>query len=166
MTIGVEKVAFEHTLSRLIAQHTDLLNLRNQASISAGITGLVGTLFASLLGVEGAQKAVLGGSILGLQIVGAMLMALICFSLFFSATVLIWYEKFTFGFDPKTMLEEARKHPSLENFFAAYVRDGKIFFAQNEKKIESAQNRLWWAMVLGWAQVIPWIVLIVGAADG
>ncbi len=150
---------------RLDLQHNDLINLRNQASIGAAVTGLIGTVFASLLGPDSAQNAIIGEEFLGLSIMGLFVIIFFSASIYFSATVLIWLDEFTFSFDPPKILEESKKHPSIENLLAAYSRDGAWFFQDNERKISNAQNRLWWAMVLGWAQIIPWVVLIIGAAD-
>ena len=48
MTRSISFLAYEVAKSQLVNQKEDLKNLRNQASFSAAVNGLVATVFASL----------------------------------------------------------------------------------------------------------------------
>lgn len=164
--MSVEKIAFENIVKKLDAQRADINNLRNQASVSAAVTGLIGAVFASIVGPAALADGVRGDFILGFSLPAVFLFLVFAASIAFAVLVVVELHDFTFSFDSNIMMSERDKHSSDERFFAAYVRDGEWFFADNEAKISFAQGRLWWAMVLGWAQIIPWIVLTAGFSDG
>ena len=61
---------------------------------------------------------------------------------------------------------ELSKALRQEEFFEKYVNDGEWFFADNEKKIEIAQRYLWFALVLAWVQLLPWLIVTVRVING
>lgn len=156
----VQQIAYHHIIAKLDSQRADIRNLRNQASISAAVSGLIATVFASLVGSGGKIGPLVEGSFLGFSPAAFILFCVFGTSIAFAILVVIDWHEFTFAFDTEKMLEIGAQKGSEEAFYESYVTDGEWFFRDNEKKIELAQSRLWWAMVLGWAQIIPWIVLI------
>ena len=158
----LDQIAFELITAKLETQRNDIQNLRNQAAISAAVTGLLATVFASVAEATGASTMILGNDFLGFTINGILLISCITLSLAFSVMVVVSWSEFTFSFDALKLLEKGRNSHSHGEFFEEYVRDGEWFFKDNESKLSLAQNQLWWAMVLGWVQIAPWLLIIVG----
>lgn len=161
----MEKVAYDNIVRKLDGQRADLSALRNQASISAAITGLIGTLFATLLGPEAANELVVGNEFLGFSLVGVFLIVSIFGSVVCSALVLIGLDDFTFSFSSTAMLNLKNKHGNDNLVFEELVSDGEWYFMDNEAKIGNAQSLLWWSMMMGTSQIVPWILLLIGSAN-
>ncbi len=75
--------------------------------------------------------------------------------------VLVHFSVFTFGFDVEKMLNFGSEN-DFEEFYSKYIKDGEFFFKENEEKIAQAQNKLWFAMVFGFVQIIPWVIMVGG----
>lgn len=156
------ELALQHVIQKLASQQQYVSQIRSQAAISAAISGLVATFFAALLS-NGLEN--LKGEVVGLTVPGALGFLFLAASLYCSSMVVIHFHDFTFGFDGIRMLELS-KALRQEEFFEKYVNDGEWFFADNEKKIEIAQRYLWFALVLAWVQLLPWLIVTVRVING
>jgi hypothetical protein len=164
--VSVEQHAYEHVIEKLRNQNAYLATLRNQAAIASAVAGLIATVFATLSGQE-RMLANLNSEIGVLGVSFPALLLFLCFggSLACSALVLIGWRDFTFAFNTIVMLNRKPDYPNIEEFYCKYVRDGEYYFGENEKGIQNAQNMLWFSMVLGWAQIVPWIIVLVGSPN-
>ena len=156
----VARNAYQHAVSKLESQRQDIVSLRNQAGISAAVTGLVATVFASFFDESTMVDRLFGTDWLGFSVVGALLAISFAGFLACSADVVVRWSNFTFSFDTETMLNKVDRCIDITDWYVLYAKDGNWFFEDNEKKIGYAQNCLWWAMVLGWAQTFPWLMLL------
>jgi hypothetical protein len=163
--MSLERLAFELVVAKLDAQRNDLTRLRGQARASATITGLIGALFASLIGPDFLSASFVGNKYLGFSLPAALMLFCFVSSISLACMVLVNREEVTFSFETEILLRNQSKHPSLENLFACYVSDGELFFRRNESVISRIQWTLWWATVLGWVQIIPWIIIILEVSD-
>ena len=145
---------------KLQTQRDDLNHLRNQASISAAITGLVATVFATLLRIDDVGSGFYGDFFLGFSAPGVLLLSVFAAAISLCTLVVVGRKEFTFSFKGDVMLEKADHAESPAEFYRRYTLDAEWFFLDNEKKINRTQMTLWWAMVLGWVQIIPWIMMV------
>lgn len=159
--MDISEVAFQHVVEKLRSQMQYISNLRNQASISAAVTGLIGSVFASLIVASDSSGLFSGPSAFGLSFYAIAVFVLFSTSIACSVAVVIHFDDFTFFFDTEQMLAfKDRNDSSILHFYALYVKDGEWFFRDNEKKISKAQTLLFWAMVLGFVQILPWLMLL------
>ena len=154
-----DKAAYDHVIQKLQSQREDLMNIRNRASISAATTGLIATFFASAIGGEKLNAGLLGSDFAGLTVEALILLALLLGSFGFSGMTMLHRYNFTFTFDAVKMLEN-RQTLSADEFQKLYVEDGEWYFADNEKMISLAHGNLFFAVILGWAQIFVWVMLL------
>ncbi|MEO0668752.1 MAG: hypothetical protein AAFZ99_12650 [Pseudomonadota bacterium] len=159
MPIADPKIPFEHIILKLQSQREDLTSIRNRASISAAITGLIAAFFASAIGAERLQVTLKADVALGLSPAAAMLFLVFILSLAFAAMTILIREEVSFSFDAVLMLEK-RHELSEAEFFRLYVTDGEWYFTDNERKIDRAQSYLFFSVTLGWSQVFAWILVM------
>lgn len=157
-TRDVSDLAYRHIIEKLAAQQNYVIALRNQAGISSAVTGLIGTVFGTLLSEK--VEVFSGNFFLGFSIWAVFAITLFSSSIAFSAMVVVHTSSFTFSFDTNTMLNKSAEFENFEKFLQSYISDGEWFFSDNEKMISDAQSKLWFAMVFGFSQIIPWIVLL------
>lgn len=79
--------------------------------------------------------------------------------------VVIHFNDFTFSFNASKMLALSKCLTEAE-FFEKYVEDGEWYFGDNERKISIAQTYLLFAIILAWAQLIPWLIVTVRVVHG
>ncbi len=152
------KIIFQHLVEKLQSQQTYLINLRNQASISAAITGLVATFFGTLL--SGNPKLIFGDGPFGLSLFAIFGFILFAASIAFSVLVVTDTHRFHFFFDTNKMLKRLNAERSNEDFFENYISDGEWYFEKNEEFIARARSQLLYSLVFGFSQILPWICLI------
>lgn len=158
--VAVHEIVFQHLLEKLQAQQVYLSNVRNQASISAAISGLVATFFGSL--ISGNREVLFGTGPFGLSLVA--ILGLFCFgaSIAFSGFVVVHTQHFTFSFDTEKMLDRWGSSQSDDEFYRSYISDGEWFFRDNEQLISKARSSLLFSLIFGFSQIIPWSILLVG----
>jgi hypothetical protein len=145
-------------VEKLQSQQTYLINLRNQASISAAITGLVATFFGTLLSDN--RYLIFGDGPFGLSLFALFGFLLFGASIAFSVLVVTDTHRFYFFFDTNIMLQRLNVERSTEEFFKNYISDGEWYCENNEKLIARARSQLWFSLVFGFSQIVPWICLI------
>ena len=150
---------FEHAVMRLQSQREDISNIRNRASISAAITGLVATVFATAIGSDQLSQRLVGDFFLGFSLPAMLLFLVLSSSIAMSGLVIVHQRDFTFSFNTRKMIENL-KGKNAQDFFDEYANDGEWYFNDNESQIREAQSQLFWAVLLGWTQIIPWLLLI------
>lgn len=153
-----ERQILQHLFDKLSSQQSYLQNLRNQASISAAITGLVATFFGALL--SGNVTAIFGGFLFGLSIWSVLAFLCLTLSIAFSSFVIIHTNEFTFSFDTAKMLRNLRNLPSRSEYLEKYVEDGEWFFVDNERLISHARSNLIFSLIFGFLQILPWIAIV------
>jgi hypothetical protein len=151
-------IAFNHMLDKLRSQHEYVIALRNQAGLSAAVSGLIAGAFSTLSAENGVSFS--GDFFLGFSVWGLLVVTSLSASIAFSALVAIHYSNFTFSFDTEKMLARISDSVSADLFLEGYIRDGEWYFRDNEKLIEVAQQKLWFAMLFGFSQIIPWLMLL------
>ena len=159
MTREVSELAMQHLIQKLQGQQDYLVALRNQAGISAAVTGLIAGVFANFLGNN--VDLLFSNEFLGFSILGILALLAFSASIAFSVMVLVHFSVFTFAFDVEKMLNFGVEN-DLEKFYSTYIKDGEFFFKENEDKIAQAQNKLLFAMVFGFVQIIPWVIMVGG----
>jgi hypothetical protein len=150
--------AFNHMLEKLRIQQAYIVSLRNQAGLSAAVTGLIANVFGGLYS-KGANPFE-GDFFIGLSLPGIFAVGLLAASIACSAMVVVHYSNFTFSFDTKLMLEKINDSSNYKSFLRSYILDGEWYFSDNERLISEAQTKLWFAMVFGFCQILPWIILL------
>lgn len=154
-----ERLAFDHIVMKLQSQREDIVNIRNRASISAAITGLIATFFAAAIGPERLLQTIHGDALFGFSLQALLLLFVFSASIACSAMALVHTYDFTFSFNTEKMLRYGKTY-GTKRLFEQYVEDGEWFFEDNERNIAIAQSQLFFATVFGWIQVLPWILLI------
>ena len=156
----IERLAFEVAFSQLNGQKEDLRNLRNQASFGAAITGLIATVFATLLSAVADDNPITrftsGVTMIGLSIEAWFVVLSLTASLSFAILVMVSWRKCVFELSPKHILNQSSIHGVLREL----ATDADGFFDQNENVIQEAKSYLWWCLVLGWLQIPSWLVLL------
>lgn len=156
----LERLIFQHMLEKLNSQQVYIHNLRNQASISAAITGLVATFFGTLIGDK--QGSLSGDALLGLSLVALIAFALFGASIMYSAFVVAHTYYFTFSFNTEKMLLNFRKSEGESEFIEKYLTDGEWFFKDNEALIAKAKTNVILSLIFGFSQIIPWLLITGG----
>lgn len=158
--MSIERLAFDHLVEKLNAQRTDIMSLRRQASVAAAITGLVATFFSTAFRSGSVGSPFAGNFLLGFSLPAVFILVCVAGSLAFSTLVVIAWRDFTFAFNTEIMIKKSEYYTTDKEFLVAYIKDGEWFFGENEKSIAIAQNQLLWAMILGWAQIVPWLIVL------
>lgn len=153
------KLAFDHLVLKLQSQRENLTQVRNRASISAAITGLIATFFATAIGPIRLSESMHGNTAFGFSLGATLLLLLFAGSIAFAGMTIVHQSDFTFAFDAEKMKQKMDDNDNDE-FFSQYIEDGEWFFNDNEVKIGLAQTHLFWAIVLGWAQMFAWLLLM------
>lgn len=156
----IELYILEHLCKKLESQSAHVEQMRNRAAISAAITGLVGTFFGSLIAPS--LPMISGGSLLGFSIPAMLGFILFGASLAFAVLVVVDVSDFTFSFETQKMTTALRQARSAQRFVGNCVRDGEWYFSDNEDKIKKVRMHLWWSMAAGFAQIIPWLLVLNG----
>lgn len=154
-----DMLAFDHVLEKLRAQRDDIARIRGWASVSSAMTGLIAAFFSAVVGSDHLPSAFSGSFFLGFNAPAVLLLVIFGASIAMSALVVTSREEFHFSFNARRLRVEGRRKSS-EEFYRYYVKDGEWYFNDNEKKIGRAQSQLLWAIMLGWAQIFPWLLLI------
>ena len=156
----IERLAFEVAYSQLNGQKEDLRNLRNQASFGAAITGLIGTVFATLLSAMSDDDAITrfktGATMIGLSIEAWFVIISLTSSLSFAILVMVSWRKCTFDLSPMHILKQS----NIDEILRELATDADKYFDQNERVILEARSYLWWCLVLGWVQIPAWLLLL------
>lgn len=156
----LKRMILSHLLEKLSLQQSYLINTRNQASISAAVSGLIATFFGTL--IAGDRSVLFGSGPFGLSLFA--IFALLCFSasVMFAAFVVVHTHNFTFCFDTHKMLQHVGNSACVDSFLGTYVSDGEWYFEENEKLIAIARNNLFFSFLFGFSQIIPFAVLVMG----
>lgn len=152
------KIAFDHILKKLESQSGYIIALRNQAGISAAVTGLIATFFGT---ISTKSNVFVDGGFLGFSIFFVLALLCLTASIAFAAFVVVHYSNFTFSFNCEKMLGSDAALSGEIDFYEKYVRDGEWFFQDNERLISDAQSKLWFSMVFGCVQILPWFFLLI-----
>ncbi|MEQ6202573.1 hypothetical protein ABMC88_05915 [Sulfitobacter sp. HNIBRBA2951] len=160
MSLEIARLSYEVSKSQLVNQKEDLKNLRNQASFCAAITGLIGTVFASLgtsLTLESftSRIGLLNDGFEGLFVVLTFAMS-ICFSILVMTT----WRKCTFDFDVNWILAQNELGRTDEDILIQLSKDADKYFNENERVLDETKDNLWWSLVLSWCQIPAWILLL------
>ena len=150
------KIAFEIAFAQLRGQKEDLRNVRNQASFAAAITGLIATVFASMVPAERVSNLEVGQLILGISLDALLVFILFSASMYFAIMVMTNVRTCIFEFDPRLALDGGGE----DELLAQYAKFADRFFDGNEEVIGEARSNLWRALVCGWAQIPAWLNLI------
>lgn len=152
------QLAYDHITEKLGAQQQYVVALRGQAGISSAVTGLIGTVFGTFL--NGRSEIFHGDAFFGFAVTPALALLLMAASIACSAMVVVHTYDFTFSFDAVKMINRSRSAPSFDAHLENYVNDGEWFFRDNERMIGHAQSLLWFAMIFGFAQILPWMIML------
>jgi hypothetical protein len=156
----LESFILGHICNKLDSQSAHIEQIRNRAAISAAVTGLVGTFFGALMAPN--LPLLSGEAIFGLSVWAALGFSLFGLSIAFAVLVVVQVYDFTFSFQTEKMLLALRTSQSPSRFIARYVEDGEWFFVDNEQLIAKARANLWCSMVAGFAQIVPWMMVMIG----
>jgi hypothetical protein len=158
---ALQQIILQHLFEKLARQHDYVINLRNQAGISAAVAGLIATFFGTIIGEQ--DSSVSGSFFLGLSAFAAVAILLFAMSIGCSVAVVVHHSEFTNSFDTRIMLKYNNKGEKA--FYRDYINDGEWFHDDNERLIGLAQTKLWFAMVFAFAQIIPWTIVLSGAIN-
>ncbi|WP_400087200.1 hypothetical protein [Yoonia sp. R78084] len=159
-SLDLAKITFDMARAQLLSQKDDLRNLRNQASFGAAITGLIATVFATLLGSEGFRDfRGLAGDVAPIAEIW-ILLALFASSLFFSILVIVSWSSVTFEQSADWVIQHANEGRSDLELLQALAKEAEVFADQNEVVILATMNHLWWSLVLSWAQIPFWVLIL------
>lgn len=153
------RIACDHALTRLQSQREDIAHIRNRASITAAISGLIATFFATTIGPDTLALSMSGETAFGFSLPAMLVMVCFASSIAMSGVVVANGQDFTFSFDTAKMIDFC-KSESETAFFSRYANDGEWYFRENEVAISKAQSQLFWATVFGWVQIVPWLLLM------
>jgi len=154
-----EEIAFEIARSQLSSQKEDLRNIRNQAGLAGATSGLIATVFASLLDFESFRA---GSQIWFAGIPLQFWLVLVPFvgSVVFLVRAVAGWKDCTFDLNPIWVINHQDDATPPNNLLKELTKDADKFFDGNEQVISDARSNLWWSMVLGTSQIPAWLVII------
>lgn len=153
-----KELAFEVAYAQLRSQKEDLRNARNQAGMAAAMTGLIGTVFASIVDPNNIV-AVEPYSFLSVSFEFWFVILSFSSSIYFSAMVSMAQRTCNFELNPNWILE--REGEAVIESKALLAKDCDAYFDQNELVIREARNNLWWAITMGCVQIPAWLLVLV-----
>ncbi len=157
----IEAVAYELSRSQLLSQKDDLRNLRNQASLGAAISGLIATVFSTL--VSNDHILILINSSESFDVFFFILpLILFAGSLVFSARVISGWSLVTFDQSAVWILKNADAGHTPREIMRSLAIEAEEFLDKNETVVTSTKTNLWWSLVLSWAQIPAWILIMLG----
>lgn len=133
--------------------------MRNQAGIAATISGLVATVFASLVDSARVFRVDQDTFLLLPLDLWLVLMTFVP-SIYCAAMVGVTWRTCTFELSPKFILDEHTKGTTESDIKKKLALDADRYFDENEEVISEAQSYLWWASVLACSQIPAWLILI------
>jgi hypothetical protein len=158
---GVEKELLQISLSQLRSQKEDLRNFRNQAGFMSATSGIVATVFASLLPPFSAESFLSGSFILGYNIEAFLVLALFSLSVLFAFRVVICWGSVTFDLDIGSLTERYKASNSNDDFILEVAKEIDGHFLSNESTVDQARSDLFFSGFFAFSQVPMWLVLIV-----
>lgn len=162
MAETLEKVAFDLSVKQLSAQKEDLRSVRNQASVVAAISGLIATVFSSLIGPEHISKFTSEPILLWFSIEGWFVLLAFSGSILFCARVVIYRMDVTFELSAAWILAQRDKRLSVTELQQSLAEYAEGYFDENEVVISKAQSELFFALILSWLQIPAWLLLLLG----
>lgn len=160
VSVTLDALAIEIAQRQLASQKEDLRNLRNQASFSAAVTGIIATFFATLVPET---KLVCSPNCIcafGIRIEVWMVLALVFAAMLCSVLVISGWRKVTFEVEITEILKRKASQTSIGEVQAWLAQDLNTFFDQNESVLENAKARLTMGLILALAQFPAWLLLI------
>ncbi|MEO9685452.1 MAG: hypothetical protein ABJF86_11475 [Tateyamaria sp.] len=161
---GLPSQAFDVAYQQLRGQKEDLRTIRNQAIFSATITGLVATIFSSIL-VSAAPDTLFHDAILfGMSLEALIVYSLVFASLGLAIKTIIGWEEVRFELNPGYWLHayDFRKAENdLEQKVQAEMADEAIKnLIANEAVIDTAKSNLFYSLILAFLQVPAWLYFL------
>jgi hypothetical protein len=153
-------IAFEVSKFQLSGQKEDLRTLRNQASFGAAISGLIATVFASLVEPSQLQSDAVFVSILGISLEFWFVVLAFSASVGFAIRVGSGWKDCTFELNPRWILRENEIGKEPQQILAKLAKDADDYFNENEDVISDARSNLWASMVFGWVQIPAWLLVL------
>lgn len=154
------QLAFDVSYQQLRGQKEDLRHIRNQASIGAAISGLIASVFASLLGEGGMTAYNLAPFFFGIGLSLWLVLLTFSASIAFAILAVLDWRKCVFELSPLWILKENENSRSYAHILDQLAKDADMYFDDNEVVMKAARQHLWFALVFGWAQILAWLNLI------
>ncbi|WP_143076288.1 hypothetical protein [Roseovarius lutimaris] len=154
------QLAYELSVKQLNLQREDLRNIRNQAAFAAAISGLIATVFSSMMGSENVSRLLVGDAFLGLNVESVLLFFTFGGSLAFAIRVQINWQKVTFDLNPLYILSSFDEGITAEAIQCTLAKDADRFFNENESVVDDAKFNLRMSLILSWSQIPAWLLLI------
>lgn len=155
-------VAYDLARSQLVSQKDDLRNLRNQASFVIAASGIIATVFASLLTDGQIENFLEGSGFLWFSLRGWFVFGTFTGSVVFAALVITGWKTCNFDLSPSWILCEAKKGAEYSELLQRLAIDADKYFDENEAVLRSTQTSLVWAVILTVCQVPCWLLLLFG----
>jgi hypothetical protein len=154
------QLSYDLAVKQLNLQREDLRTLRNQAAFAAAVSGLVASVFSSMLDQDKASAILSGNAFLGLNV--ASLLLFVCFggALAYAIRVQVNWQKVTFDLNPHFIISETEAGKSLDDIQMVLARDAESFFDENEPVLDDAKCNLRMSLILSWSQIPLWLLLI------
>ncbi|MCR9062157.1 MAG: hypothetical protein NXI02_32895 [Rhodobacteraceae bacterium] len=153
-------LSFEIARSQLANRKEDLRGIRNQASFAAALSGLIASVFSSLVPDGQFRSDVLALGWLGVSVEIWFVIISFSGSIAFAIRVGSGWKSCTFELNPRFVINTSNISRDLDEVYRILAIDADEFFDKNEKVISDARTNLWFAIVLGWAQIPAWLLVI------
>lgn len=156
--MSIEEIALQMAQSHLLNQNEDLKNYRNQASFCAAILGLIGAVFATLIGGENLANAHLRPCFLGVSLEVLFVLVTFLGGIVFSVRVIAGWATFEVHLNPIFLLENKKKMKKSA-MFVAMTKDAEKYFDNNEAVLKDARSNLLFGLVCALLNFVAWSYL-------
>ncbi len=153
------RVAFNTALAQLHAQRDYTASLRSQANFSMGMTGLLGTVFASLFVASGKVASDFEAVAFGIPLEFLLVFGPFLGTIVFSLRAFTGWGKAVFDLNPAWLIELS-EYTEVSTAYTKAAEEADKHFDDNEILIKDIRRNLWWANCLVLFQAPAWLNLI------
>lgn len=160
MASSVRELACNIALEQLARQKEDLRSIRNQASFSAAISGLIATVFSTLLAGNGSRAFKEQPDFLWFSIEGWLVIVAFAGSIAFAVQVVVARMVVNFEISAEWILGKEKNGDTLEKIRYDLATFAEEYFDENEIVIAKASQNLLFSLIFSWAQIPAWLLLV------
>jgi hypothetical protein len=154
----IERTAFDLAYGQLRAQKADLQFFRGQAAFAAAVSGIIASVFSSIVGEKLISPEM--PIFLGLDAVGWLVVGSFSLSVGFAVKAFMGWSTCTFDLNPNTAIYYIEHQMSHEELLCRLAKDADAYFDKNEEIITQTRHSLGMALICSWCQIPAWLLLV------
>lgn len=154
-----DQIAFDLAYGQLRSQKADLQFFRGQASFAAAVSGLISTVFATILGEKLLNPT--GIVFFGLSPIGCIILICFALSVAFAVKAFMGWKLCTFDLNPQTALHYSKYELCSNDLKRTLELDADKYFDSNETVIADARHFLSLSLIFAWLQIPAWLLLLI-----